>query len=159
MLALQPKTPSRTLSLFPIPVIAPLTRTCTEGETSQLSSVVGAVSWVTRQCKPELLHGASTLQTAGNHAKVLHFEEANRVPEDAVQTADKGLAFKGGAVKLDKDVVALTIADARWPGEGDIVNGSLEPFRSQKARFNGVASQIVIMCAPYAYLAKFPSRV
>ena len=36
----------------------------------------------------------STLQTAVGRAKVLHLKEANRVLEDAVITADKGLAFK-----------------------------------------------------------------
>eukprot|EP00959_Pyramimonas_sp_CCMP1952_P212338 4443171-Pyramimonas_sp.AAC.1 len=64
------------------------TRTCNEGETAQRRSVVGALSWVTRWCKPELLHRAGRLQTAVRRAKVLHFAKANRAFEDAIQSAD-----------------------------------------------------------------------
>eukprot|EP00959_Pyramimonas_sp_CCMP1952_P455194 9471181-Pyramimonas_sp.AAC.1 len=56
---------------------SPPTRRCNEGETAQLGSVAGALSRVTRQCKSELLHRASTLQTAARHAKALHLKEAN----------------------------------------------------------------------------------
>ena len=118
---------------------SPLTRRCNEGETSQLRSVVGALSWVCRQCKPEFLYRVSRLQTAVNHAKVLHLKEANRVLEEAVQTSDSGLVFKGGAVLWDKDMIVLTITDASWAGEDDVVKGNLEPLRSQRARFNGLA--------------------
>ena len=116
-----------------------LTRKCNEGEVSQLRSVVGAVSWVSRQCKPELLYRVSRLQTVVNHAKVFHLKEANKVLEDAVQSADIGLVFKGGAVKWDNDMIVLTITDASWSGEQAVVRGSLEPLRSQKARFNGLS--------------------
>eukprot|EP00959_Pyramimonas_sp_CCMP1952_P398254 8344246-Pyramimonas_sp.AAC.1 len=40
---------------------SPLTRKCNEGETAQLRPVVGALSWVTRRCKPELLYRVSGL--------------------------------------------------------------------------------------------------
>ena len=116
-----------------------MTRKFSEGETSQHRSVVGAPSWVTRQCIRELLHRVSKLQAVVSIAKVLRLNEANRVLENAVGTADKCLAFKGGAVQWDKDVVVLTITDAGWSGEEDIVLGSLEPLSSQKARFNGGA--------------------
>ena len=81
----------------------------------------------------------SRLQTVVNHAKVLHLKEANKVLEDAVQSADISFVFKGGAVKWDKDMIVLTITDASWSGEQAVVRGSLEPLRSQKARFNGLS--------------------
>ena len=118
---------------------SPLTRSCNEGEKSQLRSVVGVLPWVARQCKPELLYGVSRLQTVVNHAKVLHLKEANRILEEAAQTADTGLVFKGGAVKWDKDMIVLTVTDASSAGEYDKVSGRLEPLRSQRARFNGLA--------------------
>ena len=36
-----------------------LTRKCNEAEVSQLRSVVGALSWISCQCKPELLYRVS----------------------------------------------------------------------------------------------------
>eukprot|EP00959_Pyramimonas_sp_CCMP1952_P445425 9325961-Pyramimonas_sp.AAC.1 len=101
---------------------SPLTTSCNEGETAQFRSVVGALSWITRQCTPELLH-----------------REANRVLEAATQPADYGLVFKGGAAQWNQDMIVLTVTDASWAGEEDIVKGSIEPFRSQRARFNGLA--------------------
>ena len=101
--------------------------------------MVGALSWVSRQCKPELLYRVSRLQTVVNHAKVLHLKEANKLLEDAVRSADIGLVLKGGVVKWDKDMIVLTITDASWSGEQAVVRESLEPLRSQKARFNGLS--------------------
>ena len=83
-----------------------LLRKRTKGETSQLRSVVGALSWATRQCKPELFYRVSKLQTTVHRANVLHFKEADRGLEDAVEIADRGLAFKGGAAKWDSNVSA-----------------------------------------------------
>eukprot|EP00959_Pyramimonas_sp_CCMP1952_P197061 4120819-Pyramimonas_sp.AAC.1 len=71
----------------------PPARKCNGGETAQLRSVVGALSWVTRKCKPELLDRVSRLRTAACHAEVLPLEEGNRVSEDATQSADGGLVF------------------------------------------------------------------
>eukprot|EP00959_Pyramimonas_sp_CCMP1952_P403266 8449711-Pyramimonas_sp.AAC.1 len=61
------------------PKDSPLARRCNGGETAQLRSVVGALSWVTRQCKPELLYRVGRLQAAAFHAEAPHFKEANRV--------------------------------------------------------------------------------
>ena len=116
-----------------------MTRKCDEGEVSQLRYVVGVLSWVSRQCKPELLYRVSRLQTVVNQAKVLHLKEASKVLEDTIQSSDKGLVFKGGAIKWDNDMIVLTITDASWSGEQDVVRGPLEPPRSQKARFNGLS--------------------
>eukprot|EP00959_Pyramimonas_sp_CCMP1952_P179035 3742660-Pyramimonas_sp.AAC.1 len=64
---------------------------------------------------------------------------ANRLLEDVVQTSGTGLVFKGGAVKWDNDMIVLTITDASWSGEQDIVQGNLESLRPRKASFNGLA--------------------
>ena len=70
---------------------------------------------------------------------MLHLKEANRVLEEATQTADRGLVVKGGAVKWDADMIVLAVTDASWAGEEDIVKGTTEPLRSQRARFNALA--------------------
>eukprot|EP00959_Pyramimonas_sp_CCMP1952_P456410 9473126-Pyramimonas_sp.AAC.1 len=36
-------------------------------------------------------------------------------------------------------MIVLTVTDASWAGEVHIVKGILEPLRSQRARFNGLA--------------------
>eukprot|EP00959_Pyramimonas_sp_CCMP1952_P282754 5909862-Pyramimonas_sp.AAC.1 len=73
------------------------------------------------------------------HAKGLRLKEANRVLEEAAQSADCRFTFKGGAALWDSDSLALTVTDAIWAGEDDVSEGKVEPFRSQKARFNGLA--------------------
>ena len=50
----------------------------TDGEISQLRSVVGSLSWVARQCRPELSYHASKLQSAVSGARVKHLQEANK---------------------------------------------------------------------------------
>ena len=75
-----------------------LTRPCSEGGKSQLRSIAGAISWVARQCKPELLYRVGTQQTVTYRAKELHLKEANELLEGAAATADTGLVLKGGAV-------------------------------------------------------------
>ena len=99
------------------------------------------MSWVARQCKPELLYRVSKLQTVMNHARVLHLKEANKILEDAVATADTGLVFKGGAVPWNEDMIMLTVTDASWSNESVVTKGQIETFRSQKSRFNGLAGK------------------
>eukprot|EP00959_Pyramimonas_sp_CCMP1952_P078635 1643641-Pyramimonas_sp.AAC.1 len=41
--------------------------------------------------------------------------------------------------KWDPDMIVLTVTDAGWAGEGDVVKGRIEPVRSQRARANGLA--------------------
>ena len=118
-----------------------LTRPCNEGEVSQLRSIIGAMSWVARQCKPELLYRVSRLQTVMNHAKVLRLKEANKILEDAVATADTGLVFKGGAVPWNEDMIMLTVTDASWSNESVVTKGQIETFRSQTSHFNGLAGK------------------
>eukprot|EP00959_Pyramimonas_sp_CCMP1952_P461925 9482388-Pyramimonas_sp.AAC.1 len=98
---------------------SPITRKCNKGETAQLRPVVGALSWVTRECKPELSYRVSRLQTPVRHAKALHLKEANRALEGAIQSADCGLIFKGGDVKWDQDILVLTVPDASRAGDND----------------------------------------
>eukprot|EP00959_Pyramimonas_sp_CCMP1952_P258984 5414221-Pyramimonas_sp.AAC.1 len=94
--------------------------------------------------KPERLYRVSRLQTAVRHAKVLHLKGANRVLEEATQSTDCGFAFKGGSAKWNQDTIVLTVTDASWAGEEDIVKGGIEPLRSQRALFNGLAGPAFI---------------
>eukprot|EP00959_Pyramimonas_sp_CCMP1952_P323220 6763821-Pyramimonas_sp.AAC.1 len=36
-------------------------------------------------------------------------------------------------------MIVLTVTDASWAGEEDIVKGRIEPLRSRRAQFNGLA--------------------
>eukprot|EP00959_Pyramimonas_sp_CCMP1952_P437119 9152018-Pyramimonas_sp.AAC.1 len=36
-------------------------------------------------------------------------------------------------------MMVLTVTDASWAGEGDVVKGRIEPLRPQRVRFNGLA--------------------
>eukprot|EP00959_Pyramimonas_sp_CCMP1952_P354123 7419243-Pyramimonas_sp.AAC.1 len=55
------------------------------------------------------------------------------------RSADCGLAFKGGNVKWNQDLPLLIVTGASWAGEEDTVKGRIEPLRSQRVRFNGLA--------------------
>ena len=116
-----------------------LTRPCNPGEVGQLRSVIGALSWATRVCKPELLYRVSQLQTVISHARVHHLREANRVLSDAFMTAGDGITFQEGAVKWDDEVITLAVTDASWAGENHDARGEMEPLHSQRARKIGLA--------------------
>ena len=73
-----------------------LTRPCNPGEVGQLRSVIGALFWVTRVCKPELVYRVSRFQTVINHARVHRLREANRALSEALMTAGDGITFQGG---------------------------------------------------------------
>ena len=53
--------------------------------------------------------------------------------------ADTALVFKDGVVSWTRDMVVLTVTDASWSNESAVTKGQIETFRSQKARFNGLA--------------------
>ena len=107
----------------------------TDGEISQLRSVVGSLSWVARQCRPELSYYASKLQSAVSGARVKHLQEANKALALAVAESDRGLFYKTGAVKWDSATL-ITITDASWAGE-KLYNcdGQVFPRRSQRGKF------------------------
>eukprot|EP00959_Pyramimonas_sp_CCMP1952_P187580 3922178-Pyramimonas_sp.AAC.1 len=62
-----------------------------------------------------------------------------RALEEAAQSADCGLGFKGGTARWNHDMRVPIVTDASWAGEDDVVKGRIESRRSQKARFNGLA--------------------
>ena len=58
----------------------------TEAEVTQLMSVVGSLSWVSRQCRPDLSYRVSRLQSRSNHSMALvsDLREADKVVNHAI---------------------------------------------------------------------------
>eukprot|EP00959_Pyramimonas_sp_CCMP1952_P454393 9469827-Pyramimonas_sp.AAC.1 len=120
----RPRTIWNTSKLHPVPETAPLTRKCNKN-----------AAWIGRGCRVR----GRALQGAARHAEALHLKEANRALEEATQSADRGLAFDGGAVKWSPYTIVLAVTGASWAGGEDVVSGRIEPLRSQRARFNDPA--------------------
>jgi len=63
----------------------------TQGEIAQVRSVVGSLSWVARQCRPELSYDCSRLQSVAPAIDVAQFEETNKIVQEAQASSDNGL--------------------------------------------------------------------
>jgi len=105
----------------------------TEGEISQLRSVVGSIAWIARQCRIELAYYTSRLQSCVSGARVKHLQEANKVLQMAINDSRRGLYYKANAFDWDKAIL-VTVTDASWAGEVKYINDEVFPKRSQKGR-------------------------
>ena len=63
----------------------------TEKDKTQLKSVAGMLSWVTRQCRPDLAFRLSRMQSASNGGTVADPREANKAVDYALATPQRGL--------------------------------------------------------------------
>ena len=104
----------------------------TEGEISQLRSVVGSLAWIARQCRPGLSYHCSKLQSIAPSAQLKHLKEANKVLQTAIAGADDGCYYKAKAFNWN-DAVIGTITDASWAGEKAVVEDRVFPRKSQMA--------------------------
>ena len=68
----------------------------TKGEEKQLRSVVGSLSWIARQARPDILYRVSKLQSGIKGATVSTLKEANKVLELAINGMDLKLRYKNG---------------------------------------------------------------
>ena len=121
---------------------------CNEQEVSQLKSIVGSLSWIARQCRPDLSYRVSRLQQRSSlgTATLADVLEANKVVAYTLATADRGLTFKANAVDWS-DMCVTTITDASHSNEEAPVDGDrgpVEPYRSQAARLTVLASRSLI---------------
>jgi len=105
----------------------------TDSEISQLRSVIGSLSWVARQCRPDLSYRVSKLQSLCTRARLKDLSEANKVVRDAVTGSDIGLHYKAGEVDGD-NLHSITVTDASHANEEVITKTSTEPHRSQQGR-------------------------
>jgi hypothetical protein len=115
------------------PENAPTTSPATQGEIDQLRSVIGSLSWIARQVRPDLSYRTSRLQSSINAVKRYHLKEANKVVEQAVSNYKCGLHFKAGMFPFEQAIV-VTMTDASWAGDTEIVNNIPQPHKSQSAR-------------------------
>jgi hypothetical protein len=90
-----------------------------ESEKSQLKSVAGSLSWVARQCRPDLSYRVSKMQSCATHGCVRDLKEVNKVLEYAKNTADKGLTFKSGVLDWN-NMVSCVVTDASHANEVEI---------------------------------------
>ena len=83
----------------------------TKGEEKQLGSVVGSLSWIARQARPDILYRVSKLQSSIKGATVSTLKEANKVLELALNGMDLKLRYKNGPVNF-QELGVLTASDA-----------------------------------------------
>ena len=106
----------------------------TDADRTQLKSVAGSLSWVSRQCRPDLAYRVSRIQSSASKGTVSDLKEANKAVEYALRTHDVGLTFKSNVLDWDK-LMCLVVTDASHANESEemIVNGavSIEAHRSQ----------------------------
>jgi len=62
------------------------------------------------------------------------------VVQDAKEFSDHGINYEAGKLNWDESIL-VTISDASWSGEKEIVRGSVEPWRSQRARMTALADK------------------
>ena len=88
----------------------------TKGEGKQLRSVVGSLSWIARQARPDILYRVSKLQPSIKGATVLTLKEANKVLELALNGMDLKLRYKNGPFNF-QELGILTASDASFAGD------------------------------------------
>lgn len=73
----------------------------TDSEISQLGSVVGGLSWISRQARPPLSYIVSHLQSFKRTASVRDLKDCNAAVREADRRSSDGIVYKGGAVDPD----------------------------------------------------------
>ncbi len=82
-----------------------------------------------------LSYGVSDLQSIGTKARGDDLAFANKLLRDAVPTFDRGLLFRSGIFSFSwSDMCVITITDACFGNEKELVGDVLEPHLSHDAR-------------------------
>ena len=102
----------------------------TPGEEKQLRSVVGSLSWLSRQARPDLLYRVSRLQSSVKGASVAILQDANKVLKLAIANKDWKLRYHFKNLDFMK-LGVLTASDASFAGERDL--------KSQQGRIHFLA--------------------
>ena len=106
----------------------------TEGEISQMRSVVGSLAWIARKTRPDFAYECSKMQSIVGIAQVKHLDTCNQVLHDMKATSGQGLNFKSGVIDFN-DAILMTISDASWAGEELVIKDRVFPRRSQHGYF------------------------
>ena len=109
------------------------TESCNDQEKAQLRSVVGSLAWVARQSRPDLSYRVSKLQSVTSKATIKDLVLANKTVEEAKEYSSHGLYFRAKAFDWNSAIL-VTVSDASWANEKEMVRGEMESFRSQRAR-------------------------
>ena len=113
----------------------------TPAEISQLRSVVGSLSWLSRVCRPDIGCGVNQLHAVQQKAKVDDLLTANRLLSYAMETKDKGIYYAAGAMHFDACIL-LSINDASHAASVQDINGNtVVGHRSQSGRILALASE------------------
>ena len=91
----------------------------TPGEEKHLRSVVGSLSWLSRQARPDLLYRVSRLQSSVKGASVAILQDANKVLKLAIANKDWKLRYRFKNLDFMK-LGILTASDASFAGERDL---------------------------------------
>ena len=100
------------------------------GDERQLRSVVGSLSWISRQARPDILYRVSKLQSSIKGATVATLHEANKVLEIALKGKTLKLRYRNGPFDFE-NLGVLTASDASFAGESK--------DRSQRGRIHFLA--------------------
>ena len=100
------------------------------GEERQLRSVVGSLSWISRQARPNILYRVSKLQRSIKGATIATLHEANKVLEMALKGRDLKLRYRNGPFDFE-NLGVVTASDASFAGESK--------DRSQQGRIHFLA--------------------
>ena len=90
----------------------------TNGEDRQLRVVVGSLSWIARQARPDILFRVSKLQSSIKGATVSTLKQANKVLELALNGKDLKLRYKNEPFNF-QELGVLTASDASFAGQPD----------------------------------------
>ena len=88
------------------------------GEERQLRSVVGSLSWISRQARPDILYRVSKLQSSIKNAITATLHEANKVVELAQKGRNLKLRYRHEPVDFEK-LGVLSALDASFAGESN----------------------------------------
>ena len=106
---------------------------CSETEQTQLRSIVGSMTWVARQARPDMAYAVSRLQSRQGKALVRDLLEANKTLKKAQENEDVSVTFKSGLVNFEEAII-VNVTDASHAAEEVYVGERVEPYRSQSGR-------------------------
>ena len=87
-----------------------------KGDEKQLRSVVGSLSWIARQGRPDIIYRVSKLQSSVKNATVGTLQERHKVLNLAMQGKDLKLRYRNGAFDF-QNLGVLTVSDASFANE------------------------------------------
>ena len=109
----------------------------TTGEERQLRSVVGSLSWISRQARPDILYRVSRLQSSVKGAKVSTLNDANKVLKMALETKDLKIRYRRSGNLDFMKLGVLTASDASFAGETQLKS------QQGRIRFLCLAEQLI----------------